>query len=145
MEIKNKSLLQNSGFIRSLTGLLNCKDLDLKTSYSISKIQKKLGEASKDLNGLIDKFRQKHIEMEGENPKTNDKGETVYKTSKNEAEKEWDEIMEITNDIPVHKIPVSRLSRAKLSASDINSLESILEIDIEKEDKKNVVAMPKQK
>lgn len=100
MILKNKTLLDSVGVLRKLNNM----DLNIKVSYAIAKnitnIEKEFEVYDKEKNKLIDKYGEKDDDG---NLKLDANG-NVNIVDKENWNKEFKELLEIENDVCIHKI-----------------------------------------
>ena len=95
--------------------------LDIKTSYNLGKIVKKLNEELTNLESIRIKLVDKYGTV-------NEKGEkNVEKDNLKEFYREYGEALKIEVEFDINKISIDKLSDIKLTPIEVSSLISIIE------------------
>ena len=95
--------------------------LDIKTSYNLGKIVKKLNEELTNLESI-------RIKLVGKYGTVNEKGEkNVEKDNLKEFYREYGEALKIEVEFDINKISIDKLSDIKLTPIEVSSLISIIE------------------
>lgn len=124
MKLSNQKLLES---IQNV-GYVSRKELPVKVSYAIakniSKIESELKVYDKERQKLIEKYAQK---ADGK-PLSDETGQIVFKP---ECKKDWDKdikaLLDIENEIDIHKFSFNELNGFNLSAADIMAIDYMID------------------
>jgi hypothetical protein len=124
MKIKLSVLWQG---VTAFSKIFNTSYDDVKLSYSIAKIAKKVNSEIADINkqrqALLNKYGEK--DEEGKLRFSRDGASCSLKNPK-AFEDEWNSLMEVETDIDVWEIPAEAVGIAKLTPNNIAQIEDFL-------------------
>jgi hypothetical protein len=104
--------------------LFNAEYDDVKLSYSLSKMAKKINAEIKEINEVRKKLLDKYAVKEGKRVKV--EGNNIVLKNPEAFEKDWLELMDTETEIDVWEIPFEAVEQAKLTPNEISRVEDFL-------------------
>lgn len=125
MKLSNREILENVNSLKSIAQ----KQLPVKASYAIAKnishIESELKIYNEERQKLIDKYAKK--DNKG-NVKADKNGQIQFKEGcKEKWNKDIAELLNIENDIEIHKFNINELSGLNVSPAELKTIEYMIE------------------
>lgn len=124
MKISNRRMLEDINTLK----VVSQKQMPVKASYAIAKnlnkIDSELKIYSAERDKLIDKYSQK--DKNGK-VKADENGQIDFAGYEEEWNKDMTELMDIENDIEIHKFKFEELSNIQISPAEIQAIDYMIE------------------